>query len=104
MGILLCPSSYHLGEDLRVVLMSVTEGEDKPLKYPTIFNTADLAIITKTDLADAVEFDWRTARANIESVRPGMEVLAVSAKRAEGMEGWIQRLLDAVARKRDSHA
>ena len=103
-GNLVCPSSYDLGEDLRAVLMSVTEGEDKPLKYPTIFNTADLAIITKTDLADAVEFDWRTARANIESVRPGMEVLAVSAKRAEGMEGWIQRLLDAVARKRDSHA
>lgn len=103
-GNLVCPSSYDLGEDLRAVLMSVTEGEDKPLKYPTIFNTADLAIITKTDLAEAVEFDWRTARANIESVRPGMEVLAVSAKRAEGMEGWIQRLLDAVARKRDSHA
>lgn len=103
-GNLVCPSSYDLGEDLRAVLMSVTEGEDKPLKYPTIFNTADLAIITKTDLAEAVEFDWRTARANIESVRPGMEVLAVSAKRAEGMEGWIQRLLDAVGRKRDSRA
>lgn len=103
-GNLVCPSSYDLGEDLRAVLMSVTEGEDKPLKYPTIFNTADLAIITKTDLAEAVEFDWRTARANIESVRPGMEVLAVSAKRAEGMEGWIQRLLDAIGRKRDSHA
>lgn len=103
-GNLVCPSSYDLGEDLRAVLMSVTEGEDKPLKYPTIFNTADLAIITKTDLAEAVEFDWRTARANIESVRPGMEVLAVSAKRAEGMEGWIQRLLDAIGRKRDSRA
>ena len=103
-GNLVCPSSYDLGEDLRAVLMSVTEGEDKPLKYPTIFNTADLAIITKTDLAEAVEFDWRTARANIESVRPGMEVLTVSAKRAEGMEGWIQRLLDAVGRKRDSRA
>ena len=103
-GNLVCPSSYDLGEDLRAVLMSVTEGEDKPLKYPTIFNTADLAIITKTDLAEAVEFDWRTARANIESVRPRMEVLAVSAKRAEGMEGWIQRLLGAIGRKRDSHA
>ena len=103
-GNLVCPSSYDLGEDQRAVLMSVTEGEDKPLKYPTIFNTADLAIITKTDLAEAVEFDWRAARANIESVRPGMEVLAVSAKRAEGMEGWIQRLLGAIGRKRDSHA
>jgi hydrogenase nickel incorporation protein HypB len=100
-GNLVCPSNYDLGEDLRAVLMSVTEGEDKPLKYPTIFNTADLAIITKTDLAEAVEFDWGAARANIESVRPGMEVLAVSAKRAEGMDLWIQRLLDAVHQKRN---
>ena len=56
-GNLVCPSSYDLGEDLRVVLLSVTEGEDKPLKYPTIFNSADVAIITKSDLAEAVEFD-----------------------------------------------
>src|SRR6185437_8357147 len=60
-GNLVCPSSYDLGEDLRLVLMSVTEGEDKPLKYPTIFNSADIAIITKMDLADAVEFDQETA-------------------------------------------
>ncbi len=56
-GNLVCPSSYDLGEDLRLVLMSVTEGEDKPLKYPTIFNSADVAVITKMDLAVAVEFD-----------------------------------------------
>src|SRR4051794_1590609 len=60
-GNLVCPSSYDLGESLRVVLMSVTEGEDKPLKYPTIFNTADVALITKTDLATVVEFDWDVA-------------------------------------------
>jgi hydrogenase nickel incorporation protein HypB len=94
-GNLVCPSSYDLGEDLRAVLMSVTEGEDKPLKYPTIFNTADLAVITKTDLAQAVEFDWDAARRNIESVRPGMEVIAVSAKTGEGMNGWLERLLSA---------
>jgi hydrogenase nickel incorporation protein HypB len=92
-GNLVCPSSYDLGENLRAVLMSVTEGEDKPLKYPTIFNTADLAIITKTDLAQAVEFDWDTARRNIDSVRPGMEVIAVSSKTGEGMDSWIERLL-----------
>ena len=56
-GNLVCPSSYDLGEDLRLVLLSVTEGEDKPLKYPTIFNSADIAVITKSDLADAVEYD-----------------------------------------------
>ena len=60
-GNLVCPASYDLGENLRAVLMSTTEGEDKPLKYPTIFNTADLAIITKIDLADAVEFDRASA-------------------------------------------
>src|SRR6202451_2994398 len=57
-GNLVCPSSYDLGENLRFVLISVTEGEDKPLKYPTIFNSADVAVVTKMDLAAAVEFDW----------------------------------------------
>ena len=92
-GNLVCPSSYDLGEDLRAVLMSVTEGEDKPLKYPTIFNTADLAVITKTDLAQAVDFDWDAAKANIDSVRPGMEVIAVSSKTGAGMDQWLERLL-----------
>src|SRR5690349_17918144 len=64
-GNMVCPSSYDLGEDLRLVLMSVTEGEDKPLKYPTIFNTADVALITKTDLAEAVEFNAAAANRNI---------------------------------------
>src|ERR1700683_5607413 len=67
-GNLVCPSSYDLGEDLRLVLMSVTEGEDKPLKYPTIFNRADAAVITKMDLAAAVEFDSAAANRSIESV------------------------------------
>jgi Ni2+-binding GTPase involved in maturation of urease and hydrogenase len=68
-GNLLCPSSYDLDENLRLVLLSVTEGEDKLLKYPTIFNSADVAVITKTDLATAVEFDWESALANIRAVR-----------------------------------
>lgn len=84
-GNLVCPSSYDLGEDLRLVLMSVTEGEDKPLKYPTIFNTADVAVITKMDLAQAVEFDLAAARENIERVRPGIRLLRVSSKTGEGM-------------------
>jgi len=93
-GNLVCPSSYDLGEDLRLVLLSVTEGEDKPLKYPTIFNTADVAVITKIDLADAVEFDWETVLSNIQAVRPKMEVLRVSAKTGEGLDEW-QRFLEA---------
>ncbi len=95
-GNLVCPSSYDLGENLRAVLMSVTEGEDKPLKYPTIFNTADVAIITKTDLAQAVEFDWDAARRNINSVRPGMEILAVSSKSGDSMDIWIERLVQTL--------
>lgn len=85
-GNLVCPASYDLGEAVRVVLLSATEGEDKPLKYPTIFNTADVALITKIDLADAVEFDRAAALANIQGVRPGMRVLEVSAKTGQGME------------------
>ena len=86
----MCPSSYDLGENLRVVLMSVTEGEDKPLKYPTIVNSADVAVITKTDLADAVEFDWPAASKNLQAVRPGIEILRVSAKTGSGMDAWLQ--------------
>ena len=97
-GNLVCPSSYDLGEDLRLVLLSVTEGEDKPLKYPTIFNSADVAVITKIDLAAAVEFDWDAALANIQAVRPNMQVLRVSAKTGEGLDEW-QRLLQARAAK-----
>ncbi len=74
-GNLVCPSSYDLGEELRFVLLSATEGEDKPLKYPTIFNSSDVAIITKMDLAEAAEFDLPAARRNIESVRPGCRSL-----------------------------
>jgi hydrogenase nickel incorporation protein HypB len=88
-GNLVCPSSYDLGENLRVVLMSVTEGEDKPLKYPTIVNSADVAIVTKTDLADAVEFDWPAASKNLQAVRPGIEILRVSAKTGCGMDAWL---------------
>jgi hydrogenase nickel incorporation protein HypB len=99
-GNLVCPSSYDLGENLRLVLMSVTEGEDKPLKYPTIYNTADVAIVTKTDLAAAVEFDSAAAHWNIQAVRPGMEILDVSVKSGEGMERWIQLLESHIAESR----
>jgi len=91
-GNLVCPSSYDLGEALRLVLLSVTEGEDKPLKYPTIFNSADLAIVTKIDLAEAVEFDRNAARTNIDSVRPGMPILELSSKTGAGMEAWMNLL------------
>ena len=96
-GNLVCPASYDLGEDLRLVLLSVTEGEDKPLKYPTIFNSADVAVITKIDLAAAVDFDERQAEANIQAVRPGMRVFKVSAKTNEGIGGCLQFLEETMA-------
>jgi hydrogenase nickel incorporation protein HypB len=92
-GNLVCPSSYDLGEDLRVVLMSVTEGEDKPLKYPTIFNSADLVILTKIDMAEAAGFRREEALRSIETVRPGLEVLETSARTGEGMAAWLEKLL-----------
>jgi hydrogenase nickel incorporation protein HypB len=88
-GNLVCPATFDLGESLRLVLFSVTEGEDKPLKYPTIFNTADACVLTKIDLAAAVEFDERLARENINRVRPGMTVLKSSAKRGDGIPEWL---------------
>jgi hydrogenase nickel incorporation protein HypB len=99
-GNLVCPSSYDLGENLRLVLMSVTEGEDKPLKYPTIFNSADVAIITKNELATAVEFDWETARKSIESVRPGMQIFRLSAKTGDGMNEYFDFLVERLSQSR----
>lgn len=89
-GNLVCPASYDLGEDFRVVLFSTTEGEDKPLKYPTIFNTADVALVTKSDLADAVGFDRSAAYENVQNVRPGMKILELSARSGAGVDAWIE--------------
>ena len=96
-GNLVCPSSYDLGENLRLVLLSVTEGEDKPLKYPTIFNSADVAIVTKIDLAEAVEFDEATVTANIQAVRPGMRQFLVSAKTGAGMGAYLHFLTEQLS-------
>jgi hydrogenase nickel incorporation protein HypB len=99
-GNLVCPSSYDLGENLRIVLMSVTEGEDKPLKYPTIFNSADLAVITKMDLAAAAEFNSSAARANIQAVRPGMLVFELSTKSGEGIRDYFDFLATSLTQMR----
>ncbi len=87
-GNLVCPASYDLGEDRRVVLLSVTEGEDKPLKYPVIFRNADLVLVTKCDLAAAVGFDRAKALANIRQTAPKAEILEVSAKSGAGLDAW----------------
>jgi hydrogenase nickel incorporation protein HypB len=93
-GNLVCPSSYDLGERIRVALLSVTEGEDKPLKYPTLFNSADAAVITKIDLAAPCEFDRGLALKNINEIRPGIRIFETSAKTGAGMEEWLGYLAE----------
>lgn len=92
-GNLVCPTSWDLGEGLRVALLSVTEGEDKPLKYPGLFNTADVAVITKGDLAAAADFDREATLTNLAAVRPGIPVLEVATKTGAGLDAWIEFLL-----------
>ncbi|MFF0429481.1 hydrogenase nickel incorporation protein HypB [Streptomyces sp. NPDC004520] len=94
-GNLVCPAGYDLGESLRVVLASVTEGEDKPLKYPTAFGLAQLVIVTKTDMADAAEFDETAFRAHVEQVNPGVEVVLSSARDGRGAGVLLDRALAA---------
>ena len=91
-GNLVCPAGFDLGEGLRVVLLSVTEGEDKPLKYPTAFQPADLAVVTKIDLAEAVGFDRAALYAAIAAVRPGLPVIETSARTGQGLDAWLAAL------------
>lgn len=93
-GNLVCPASFDLGEALRVVLLAVTEGEDKPLKYPALFNSADAAVISKCDLAVACEFDPAAARANLHAVRPGLPILETSGKSGAGLGEWLTFLCE----------
>lgn len=88
-GNLVCPSSYDLGEAAKIVLLSVTEGEDKPLKYPGIFHRATLMVLTKTDLLPHLEFDPKLALENARKIHPEIEYIAVSSKTGEGFGGWL---------------
>jgi hydrogenase nickel incorporation protein HypB len=93
-GNLVCPASYDLGEDLRVVLFSVTEGEDKPLKYPPMFQAAHAVVISKVDLAQACEFNREQALASIRRIAPTARVFETSAKTGHGMEAWRDYLIE----------
>ncbi|WP_448573407.1 hydrogenase nickel incorporation protein HypB [Trichothermofontia sp.] len=93
-GNLVCPAAYDLGEDLRIVLLSVTEGEDKPLKYAPMFKTADAIVINKIDIAEAVGFDRERAIANLQKVAPQAPIFEVSARTGAGLTAWYQYLLE----------
>ena len=99
-GNLICPAEYDLGEDLRIVVFSVTEGEDKPLKYPLAFATAHVTVLSKTDLAHATDFDRQAAVANVRRVHPDQPIIELSARTGEGMEQWIEFLDGRIASKR----
>jgi hydrogenase nickel incorporation protein HypB len=96
-GNLVCPSSFDLGENLRLVLLFTTEGEDKPLKYPTIFNSADVVIVTKLDLAEAAGCNLEDLLRNIQNVRPGVPILKLSTRTGLGLDELKQFLLSASA-------
>ncbi|MEU7380441.1 MULTISPECIES: hydrogenase nickel incorporation protein HypB [unclassified Streptomyces] len=94
-GNLVCPASYDLGETLRIVLMAVTEGEDKPLKYPTAFGSAHLVVVTKTDLAEAAGFDESAFRAHVRQVNPGVEIVRTCARTGDGVDIVLEHALAA---------
>jgi hydrogenase nickel incorporation protein HypB len=95
-GNLVCPASFDLGEQLRVVLVSVTEGEDKPLKYPPMFQSADVVVVSKIDLAEACDFNRELLLGNVGKVAPRARVFEVSSKTGKGMEAWTAFLAQAV--------
>ena len=91
-GNLICPAAFELGEDFKIVLLSSTEGEDKPVKYPVIFSDASVAVITKTDLIPHLDWDIKKCRQYIRQINPGVFIFEVSAKTGEGMSNWIEYL------------
>jgi len=103
-GNLVCPASYDLGEDLRFVLLSAPEGDDKPAKYPAAFLSADAVILTKADLAPHLPFDPERARAEALAIKPGLEIFTVSALRGEGVDGVAGFLVASLDRLRSGRA
>jgi hydrogenase nickel incorporation protein HypB len=99
-GNLICPTGYDLGEDFKVVLLSVTEGDDKPFKYPAIFSKAAVAVLTKIDLLPHVEFDLPAVREQIRTLNPSGRILETSAKTGAGMSGWYSLLESGLSGKR----
>lgn len=98
-GNLVCPASYDLGEHLRVVLLSVTEGEDKPLKYPPMFQSADVVVVSKMDLSEACGFSRETLMGNLRRVAPEARVFEVSARSGKGMQDWKSYLIQEQQRR-----
>jgi len=99
-GNLVCPAEFDIGEDARAVILSVTEGEDKPLKYPLMFRECDVALLNKIDLLPYLDYDVEMARRYISQIHPGMPVFDISAKTEEGLEQWVDWIRDQVEQKK----
>ena len=99
-GNLICPTSYDLGEDFKIALLSVVEGDDKPFKYPAIFSRAAVTLITKSDLLPHVDFDLRAVRGQVAALNPSGRFLVASARSGEGMDSWFALLDEEIGRKR----
>ena len=99
-GNLVCPAEFELGEDIKVALLSVTEGEDKPLKYPLMFTVCSTVLLTKTDLLGVLDFDPDLAEANIRKINPNARILRLSARNGEGLDAWLDLLKDAHREKK----
>ncbi len=91
-GNLVCPAEFRVGEDARAMVTSVTEGEDKPLKYPLMFRTCELVVVNKIDLLPHLDFDVDRFLDNLDAVNPGVERLLVSARTGEGVDAWVEWL------------
>lgn len=102
-GNLVCPAEFDIGEDARAVLLSVTEGEDKPLKYPLMFRESDVALLSKIDLLPYLDFDRQAALDSIRQIHPDMPILEVSSKTGEGLDQWLDWIKEQVAHKQHHH-
>lgn len=100
-GNLVCPSSFDLGEDMKVALISVPEGDDKPLKYPAVFRRSSALVINKIDLLGSSDFDMKQVKKNALSINPALEIFELSCRTGQGLEKWYDWLLELIRRNRD---
>ena len=101
-GNLVCPAEFELGQDKKAVVLSITEGDDKPLKYPLMFKEADAALLNKVDLLPYTDFDLESATDDIQTLHPGIEVMAIACRTGEGLPAWLSWLRKNVREKKEA--
>ena len=101
-GNLVCPAEFELGQDKKAVVLSITEGDDKPLKYPLMFKEADAALLNKVDLLPYTDFDMESATEDIRTIHPGIEVMPIACRTGEGLAAWLAWLRKNVREKKEA--